>query len=387
MAIDAIGARRVTLDTLEVLFGGFSNMNILRSELRRLFRWLKQRGVTVILTAERGDGTFTRHGLEEYVSDCVILLDHRVIDQVSTRRIRVVKYRGSAHGTNEYPFLIDARGISVMPITAMGLRHPASTERVSSGVPELDRMLGGKGYYRGSTVLISGTAGAGKSSLAALFADAAGQRGERCLYLAFEESPDQIMRNMRSIGIDLRRRVNQGRLRFHAVRPTHYGLEMHLAVIQREIEDYQPQAVVVDPITNLVNVASQRDVRATLSRLIDHLKSKRITGLFTSLTSDSAFLENTDVGVSSLVDTWLVLKSLDAGSERNRGLSVVKSRGMAHSNQMREFRLTSRGFELDEAYVGTIRADQNAGGVGRKPAPRPAAGGSANGKAKQRRGQ
>jgi circadian clock protein KaiC len=246
-------------------------------------------------------------------------------------------------------------------------------------------MLGGKGFYRGSTVLISGTAGAGKSSLAALFADAAGQRGERCLYFAFEESAEQIMRNMRSIGVDLRLRVRQGRLQFHAVRPTHYGLEMHLAVIQRAINEYQPQVVVVDPITNLVNVAGKKDVLATLARLIDYLKSNRVTGLFTSLTVNSGYQENTDVGVSSLVDTWLMLKNLDTGSERNRGLSIIKSRGMPHSNQQREFRLTGRGFELDEAYIPTVRADQDAGGVGRKPAPQAAASGSANGRAKPRR--
>ena len=352
MAIDAIGARRVVLDTLEVLFGGFTNMGLLRSELRRLFRWLKQRGLTVILTGERGEGMITRHGLEEYVSDCVILLDHRVVEDVSTRRIRVVKYRGSAHGTNEYPFLIDEHGLSVLPITAMGLQHEASAERVSSGVPALDEMLGGQGYYRGSTVLVSGTAGSGKSSLAAHFADAAARRGERCLYFAFEESPSQITRNMRSIGLDLDRQVRQGRLLFQAVRPTHYGLEMHLAVMHRAIEDFGPQVIVVDPITNLMSVGTANEVRSTLTRLIDYLKMKGITAVFTSLTTESAFLEHTEVGISSLIDTWLVLRALDAGSERNRGLTVVKSRGMAHSNQLREFRLSEHGLQLVEVYVG-----------------------------------
>ena len=352
MAIDAIGAKRMVLDTLEVLFSGFSNMAIMRNELRRLFRWLKQRGVTVILTAERGDGTFTRQGLEEYVSDCVILLDHSVVDLVATRRIRVVKYRGSAHGTNEFPFLIDEHGLSVLPITALGLEHQASDERVSSGVPALDDMLGGQGYYRGASILVSGTAGAGKSSLAAHFADAAAKRGERCLYFAFEESPSQITRNMRSIGVDLERRMRQGLLRFHAARATHYGLEMHLAVIHRAIEAFQPQVVVVDPITNLIRAGTMGEALSTLTRLIDYLKTKGITALFTSLTAGGAFVEHTDVGVSSLIDTWLILRALDTGGERNRGLSVVKSRGMAHSNQLREFRLTDHGLELVEVYTG-----------------------------------
>ena len=352
-AMEAVGARRVALDTLEALFGGFDNAAILRDELRRLFRWLKQRGATVVVTAERGEGSFTRRGLEEYVSDCVILLDQRIVEQVSTRRIRIVKYRGSAHGTNEYPFLIDDHGISVMPITALGLEHPASNERVSSGVPALDEMLGGKGFFRGASVLVSGTAGAGKSSLAATFADAVARRGERCLYFAFEESPEQIMRNMRSIGLDLRRHVRQGGLRYRAVRPSHYGLEMHLAMMQRAIEEFQPQAVVIDPITNLTTVASESDVLGTLTRLIDYLKSNQITALFTSLTSDGAFLEHTDVGVSSLVDTWLMVRGIDMDGERNRGLSIIKSRGMAHSNQLREFRLTGHGIELEQVYAGS----------------------------------
>jgi circadian clock protein KaiC len=352
LAIDTIGAKRVALDTLEVLFIGFSNLGLLRAEIRRLFRWLKQRNVTVVVTGERGEGSLTRHGLEEYVSDCVILLDHRVVDQVSTRRIRVVKYRGSPHGTNEYPFLIDASGLSVLPITAIGLQHTASTERVSSGVPALDAMLGGAGYYRGSSILISGTAGAGKSSLAAHFVDAAGRRGQRCLYFAFEESQSQIVRNMRSIGIDLERHVDQGLLRFHAVRPTHYGLEMHLAVMHRAIEAFEPQVVVIDPVTNLVTTGTAGEVRSTLTRLIDYLKTKQITALYTSLTTEGQFLDHTDVAISSLIDTWLGVRMLDIGGERNRGLQIIKSRGMAHSNQLREFRLTDHGVELVDVYTG-----------------------------------
>jgi circadian clock protein KaiC len=351
-ALDSIGAKRLVLDTLEALFGGFTNQAIMRTELRRLFRWLKQRGVTLILTAERGDGTFTRHGLEEYVSDCVILLDNRVVDQVTTRRIRIVKYRGSAHGTNEYPFLIDEHGIAVLPITAMGLAHTASTERISSGVAALDAMLGGRGYYRGSSILVSGTAGTGKSSLAAHFAQAAAQRGERTLYFAFEESPSQIQRNMRSIGIDLEQPERRGLLRFHAVRPNHYGLEMHLVIMLRAIEVFQPQVAIVDPLTNLLNIGSGNEVRATLTRLIDYLKTNRISGLFTSLTSDGAYLEHTDVGISSLVDTWIVLRTLEGRGERNRGLSIIKSRGMAHSNQLREYELTDHGLQLVDVYTG-----------------------------------
>jgi circadian clock protein KaiC len=352
LALDTIGAKRVVLDTLEVLFGGFTNPGILRGEIRRLFRWLKKRGVTVILTAERGEGSLTRHGLEEYVSDCVVLLDNRVVDQVSTRRIRVVKYRGSAHDPNEYPFLIDQDGLSVLPISALDLQHEASNGRLSSGVPELDVMLGGEGYYRASSILISGTAGTGKSSLAGYFAEAACARGERCLYFAFEESQSQIIRNMGSIGLDLERRVKQGRLRFHAERPTRYGLEMHLAVMHRAIEAFEPQVVIVDPITNLISVGSTSEVRSALTRLIDYLKTKSITALFTSLTAAGEFLDHTDVSISSLIDTWLGVRAIDIGGERNRGLQIIKSRGMAHSNQLREFRITDHGIELVDIYVG-----------------------------------
>jgi circadian clock protein KaiC len=350
-AIDSIGAKRVVIDTVEVLFGSLSD-TILRSELRRLFRWLSHKGVTAIITAERGDGTLTRHGLEEYISDCVILLDHRVSDQVLTRRLRVVKYRGSSHGTNEYPFFIDSHGITVLPITSLSLNHPVSDERISSGIPRLDTMLGGRGYYRGSSVLVSGTAGAGKSSMAAHFIDAACARGERALYLAFEESPSQIQRNMSSIGIDLERWVEGGLLRFHAARPTAHGLEMHLGVIHSLIEEIKPQVMVVDPITNLNTVGTGADVKAAITRLIDFLKREGITTLFISLTTDGKNAEQTDVGVSSLMDTWLLLRNLEHNGERNRGLYVLKSRGMAHSNQIREFVLTNRGVDLVDVYTG-----------------------------------
>jgi len=350
-AIETIGAKRVVLDTIETLFIGLSNESILRAELRRLFRWLKDKGVTAVITGERGQGALTRQGLEEYVSDCVILLDHRVIDQVSTRRLRIVKYRGSAHGTNEYPFLIDEKGVGILPITSMGLQHEVSTERVPTGVTALDEMLGGKGYYRGSTVLISGTAGSGKSSLASSFVNAACERGERCLYIAFEESPQQITRNMRSIGLDLDRWVRKGLLRFHAARSTLYGLEMHLVACHKLIQDFKPDAVILDPIGTLTFAGTVSDTTSMLTRLMDFLKSQQITAVWTSLTSGEE-KERTDVAISSLVDTWLLLRDIELGGERNRAIYVLKSRGMAHSNQIREFLLTDHGIELAEIYLG-----------------------------------
>jgi circadian clock protein KaiC len=351
-AIDTIGAKRVVLDTIETLFSGFSNTGILRAELRRLFRWLKDKGVTAMITGERGEGKLTRHGLEEYVSDCVILLDHRVINQISTRRLRVVKYRGTVHGTNEYPFLIDEDGISVLPITSIGLQHKVTDERVSSGVPELDAMLGGQGFFRQSTILISGTPGTGKSSLAAHFALAACRRGEKCLYFAFEESPGQIIRNMRSIGIDFEPWVKKGLLMFHAVRSTFYGLEMHLATFHKLVKECQPQMVILDPIGSLIQAGSPTEAASVLARLIDFLKLHGITGLLTNLTSGNQALETTGIDISSLVDSWLLLRDMESGGERNRALYILKSRGMAHSNQLREFLLTDHGIELLDAYLG-----------------------------------
>jgi circadian clock protein KaiC len=351
-AIRSVGAKRVVLDTIESLFSGFSNEAILRSELRRLFRFLKDRGVTVVITGEQGDGLLTRQGLEEYVSDCVILLDHRVNEQVSTRRLRIVKYRGSAHGTNEYPFIIDHRGLEVMPVTGLHLRHAASTERISSGVERLDTMLGGQGYFRGTSILASGTAGTGKSSLAGHFADATCRRGERCLYFAMEESQEQIVRNMRSIGLDLQHWVDRGLLRFHASRPTLFGLEMHLVLIFRAVQELDPSVVIIDPLSNLSSVGSYNEVMATLLRLVDFLKSRGVTALFTSLTSNGDQENETHLGVSSLMDTWISLRNLESNGERNRGLYVLKSRGMKHSNQIREFILTDDGVQLVDVYLG-----------------------------------
>ena len=351
-AIDSIGAKRVVLDTVETLFSGLSNTVILRAELRRLFRWLKTKGVTAIITGERDETGLTRYGLEEYVADCVILLDHRVDGQMATRRLRIVKYRGSSHGTSEYPFLIDESGISILPITSLGLKHEAGTDRVSSGVPRLDAMMGGRGYYRGSSVLVSGTAGTGKTSLAAHFACASAARGERCLWFAFEESSSQIIRNMRSIGIDLEPAVKQGRLRFHAQRPTISGLEMHLVTMHKLVNEFKPRVVVVDPITNFTALGSEAEIKAMVTQLIDFFKMQQITVLFTTLTSGGHFMESTEVGVSSLMDAWLLLRDMESGAERNRVLHLLKSRGMAHSNQVREFLLTDHGVELRDVYVG-----------------------------------
>ena len=351
-AIDSIGAKRVALDTLEVLFGGFSNTSILRAELRRLFRWLKSKGVTAIITGEGGERTITRHGLEEYVSDCVIALNHKLENQIATRRLRIVKYRGSAHGADEYPFLISDQGISVLPITSLNLDHPVSTERISTGVPRLDAMMGANGYFRGSSILVSGTTGTGKTSLATHLVNATCQRGERCLYFAFEESPQQIMRNMRSIGINLEPWVKKGLLRFHAVRPTLYGLENHLVEMHKLTDEFRPGVIVMDPVTNFLSIGTATEAKSMLMRLIDFFKANQITALFNSLTSTGYNEESTEMGVSSLMDTWLLLRDIESNGERNRGLYILKSRGMAHSNQIREFHLTDNGIQLVDVYVG-----------------------------------
>ena len=351
-AIDSIGARRVVLDTLEALFSALPNEAIVRAELRRLFRWLKERGVTAVITGERGDGKLTRYGLEEYVADCVILLDNRIQNQISTRRLRIVKYRGTSHGTNEYPFFIDDRGFSVLPITSLGLAHEAPTEYVSTGIDRLDTMLNGKGFYKGSSILVSGTAGTGKSTLAAHFVEAACARGERALFFAFEESQDQIVRNMRSVGIDLERHVKKGLLKFQNARPSAWGLEIHLAVMHQTIAKFNPSVVVIDPITNFLAVGDQIDTKAMLTRLIDFLKMRQITGMFTSLTSAQSEIEDSEVGVSSLMDAWLLVRTIESNGERNRGLYILKARGIAHSNQVREFLLTDHGIELLDAYIG-----------------------------------
>ena len=349
-AIDSVGAKRVVLDTIENLFAGLTNQGILRAELRRLFLWLKEKGVTAIVTGEQGEGKLTRHGLEEYVSDCVILLDHRVINQISTRRLRIVKYRGSAHGTNEFPFLIDEEGISVLPVTSLKLDRKVSSERISTGLPTLDEMFGGKGFYRGSSILVSGMAGTGKTSIAAYFVNEACKRNEKAIFFAFEESPPQIIRNMRSIGLNLERHVKKGLLQFQSARPALHGLEMHLSTIYKIVREFNPKIVVLDPITNLVSVGLINEVNSMLLRLIDFLQGEGITVMLTALMK--VMDERMDEGVSSLVDTWISVRDIEANGERNRVLYVMKSRGMRHSNQVREFVISDRGLNLVEIYLG-----------------------------------
>ena len=352
LAIDSIGAKRVVLDTLEALFAGLPNEAILRAELRRLFRWLKTKGVTAVITAERGREQLTRHGLEEYVSDCVILLDHRVNDQIATRHLRVVKYRGALHGTNEFPFLIGDHGLSVLPITSLGLNHKVSSKRVSTGIPRLDAMLSGRGFFRGSSILLTGTPGTGKTITAACFAQAAARRGERVLFFSFEESPDQIIRNMRSIGLRLEPLVTSGLLRLRSARPTLYGLEMHLATMFKEIASFRPDVVIIDPITSLMVAGTDYETKGMITRLIDYLKGGQVTSLFTSLTHGGHALQQSEIAMSSLMDSWLLLQDLEGNGERNRVLYVIKARGMAHSNQVREFLISNRGIDRVDAYIG-----------------------------------
>jgi circadian clock protein KaiC len=350
-AVESVGAKRVVLDTMEAIFSGFANVGMLRAEIRRLFRWLKDRGLTTVITAERGEGTLTRYGLEEYVSDCVVSLDHRVNDQISTRRMRIVKYRGSSHGTDEYPFLIDAKGFSVLPLSSIRLDHKVSKDRISSGIKDLDVMLEGRGFFKGSSILVSGTSGSGKSTLAAHFANETCRSGKRVLFIAFEESSAQVTRNLRSVGINLDQYIKKGLLHFRAWRPTQHGLEMHLLRVHDLVNEFKPQVVIVDPITNLVS-ANLNEVPAMLMRLLDFLKDRHITAMFTTLTANRGAEEQTEVGISSLTDTWILLRDLELNGERNRCLYVLKSRGMAHSNQIREFVLSRTGVRLLPAYVG-----------------------------------
>lgn len=352
MAVQQVGAKRIVLDTIESLFSAFSNPAILRAELRRLFGWLKERGLTTVITAERGEGAFTRSGLEEYVSDCVILLDHRVVDQISTRRLRIVKYRGTVHGTNEYPFLIDEDGFSVLPVSSVGLNHKVSNERISAGIADLDTMLVGGGFHRGSSILISGVAGSGKSSIAASIVNAACQRGEKALFFSFEESEFQTIRNMRSIGIDLQKCVDKGLLRYVAARPTLYGLEMHLAIMVREVVKFQPQLVVLDPVSAFITPGDTSEVQAMLLRMVDFLKGRGITAVFTHLAYAKSDETQTDAGLSSLMDAWILLLNRESNGEFNRELYVLKARGMEHSNQVREFILSDSGIHLREPYLG-----------------------------------
>lgn len=349
-AINSIGAKRVVLDTIENLFAGLTNQAILRAELRRLFQWLKDKGVTAIITGEKGQGTLTRHGLEEYVSDCVIFLDHRIVNQVSTRRLKIIKYRGSLHGTNEYPFLIDEEGITILPVTSLKLDKNVSTKRVSTGIASLDEMFGGKGFYKGSSILVSGSAGTGKTSIAASFANETCLRKEKCMFFAFEESPQQIIRNMKSIGLDLTKHVKKGLLEFHSFRPGLYGLEMHLARMYNLVKKFKPEVVILDPITNFVSVGLLTEVNSMLLRLIDGFQSEGITLMLTALNSGTT--EHIDENVSSLVDTWILVRDIERDGERNRGIYIMKSRGMKHSNEVREFIISSKGLDLIEVFRG-----------------------------------
>ena len=351
-AIESIGAKRVVLDTMEVLFASLPNEAILRSELRRLFRWLKDKGVTAVITAERGRESLTRNGLEEYVSDCVIVLDHRVSDQIATRHLRIVKYRGALHGTNEFPFLIGDDGIGVLPITSLALNHTASNGRIATGIPRLDAMLGGKGFFRGSSILLTGTPGTGKTIISANFAQTAARRGERVLFFSFEESPDQIIRNMHSIGLRLEPLVKRGLLRFHSARPSLYGLEMHLATMFKEIAEFKPHVVIIDPITSLMHSGTDSEGKGMVTRLIDYLKAGQVTSLFTSLTQGGQALQTSESAMSSLMDAWVLLQDFEGNGERNRILYVLKARGMAHSNQIREFLISDRGIDVVDAYIG-----------------------------------
>ena len=353
-AIDSVKAKRVVLDTIESLFAGLDNQAILRAELRRLFHWLKAKGVTAIITGERGEATLTRQGLEEYVSDCVIVLDHRVIEQVSTRRLRIVKYRGSTHGTNEYPFLIDEEGISVLPITSLKLNNEVSSDVISTGVPGLNEMFHGGGFYRGSNILISGTAGTAKTTVACYFANEQCLKGEKTIYFAFEESPQQLVRNMKSIGIDLQKHIKKGILEIHSSRPSLNGLELHLLTLRKLIKEFKPTTIIIDPISNLITVGSEHEVRSMLVRLIDMLKAHNITALFTSLNkqTDNFRPDLAEESVSSLVDTWITVRDMEGIGERNRGIFIIKARGMGHSNQVREFVITNNGIELLDVELG-----------------------------------
>jgi circadian clock protein KaiC len=351
-AIDSIGAKRIGLDTIEVLFAGLKNDAIVRSEILRLFRWLKDKGITAVVTGEKGERTLTRYGLEEYIADCVILLDNRVSEDLATRRLRIIKYRGSPHGGDEYPFIIGREGITIFPVTSVKTDYAISMERVSSGIGDLDRMLSEKGYFRGSSVLITGTAGTGKSTFAAYFANAACERGEKCLYFAFEETQDQIIHNMGSIGLDLRQWVEKGLLKFHVTRPSLYGLEMHLVMMEDEIKKYEPKNVVIDPITDLSAVGGGREVKSMITRLNDLMKSNGVTILYTDLIRGDLAPEHPAMYISSLIDTWMLLRNFEYNGERNRGLTILKSRGMPHSNQIKEFVISSEGIELIQPYIG-----------------------------------
>ncbi len=348
-AVDSIGARRIVLDGIPALFYGLTDTSAVRIALTRLYAWLKSKGLTALVTAE-SNTELAQHGLGLSLTDCIVVAGERTRENVSTRYLRVAKYRGSAHGTSEYPCLIGSTGYKVIPLTSITVDYEASTERISTGIPRLDTMLGGQGFYRGNSVMVTGGAGTGKSSLAAHLALATCQRGKRCLYFAFEESQEEVMRNMRSIGVDLRPQVAAGLLKFRSSRATMFGLEMHLAMMENEIAAFQPHVVILDPVSNLLSIGSFNEVRAMVSRLVDFLKGRGITSLLTSLSMTDP--PESDVGVSSLVDTWMLLTNFEANGEQTRLLRILKSRGSAHSSQVREFIMTDRGVRLEDVYLG-----------------------------------
>ncbi|HCE44197.1 MAG TPA: KaiC 1 [Lentisphaeria bacterium] len=347
-AINSVGAKRVVLDTIEALFSGFSNESILRAELRRLFRWLKDKGVTAIITGEKGEALLTKHGLEEYVADCVIALDHRVNNQIATRRLKIIKYRGSRHGTNEFPFLIGENGISVFPMTSLLLTSNASSVRISSGIRSLDAMLGDKGYYRGSTILVSGSAGSGKTTFGAQFVDSACRNGERALYMAFEESEEQLVRNMKSVGINLKKWVDKGLLEIASNRATLCGLEMHLVMAHKSVKEFKPKVVVIDPITTLTGAGVEGEAKAMMARLLDFLKIEGITVLANDLSLIGDKGEATEIGISSLCDTWIRLTMETQGYRRTRRISILKSRGMKHAHETKDLLITDKGLEIKD---------------------------------------
>jgi len=349
-AIDSIGARRVVLDSIESIFAGITDLGILRVEIKRLFRWLKEKQVTAIVTGEPGQSsTFTRHGLEEYVSDCIILLDNRVRDQIATRRIRIIKYRGSKHGTSEYPFVIDDDGLSVIPITSAGLEQAGTSTRVSTGIPSLDKLFRGKGYTKNSTILASGTAGSGKTSFAGAFAIESCKRGERCLFFSYEESAGQLTQNMSSINIDFAPWIKKGLLKIVALRPSFLGLEMHLLNVYKLLDSFKPTAVVIDPLSSLVGEGNEREVSSMITRMIDLFKSNNITAFFTSLVSGT-FQSNPsgEIGVSSLIDTWITVRMAEdkEGLKRTREVFIVKSRGTNYNGDVHKFILSDNGIIL-----------------------------------------
>ena len=346
MAIEKVKAKRIVLDALDTLFIGLDSQ-ILRSEIKRLFFWLKEKKVTAIITSEVGDIFLTRLGFEEVVADCVIELNNRLNNQISTRRLRIVKYRGSYHSTNEYPFMIDHKGITIFPIISEAPQIIVSNERISSGIKQIDEMLDGRGFYVGSSILVSGSAGTGKSSIAASFIKDVCEKKGTALYCAFEEAPNQIKRNMASIGIFLEPYEKSGNLHFYYSRPTLQTLELHFIAIKKLIKQINPSVVILDPITNLMIENINSDIRTMLTRFVDYLKMEQITVLLTAtLTVSSLELIQSNEGISSMVDTCIMIQEKNIIDSRRRTLYIMKSRGICNSKKEVEFIITSEGISI-----------------------------------------